>query len=172
MCTWSVFPSKQTFWETVLQTVRVSFEVGHCAVPRTQVTEEGFTHDWEVYVKSTDGLDLPLIVDKVVFTLHEDFPNPQRGTLFFIRCFYSTLLKFDPLTINQQKFWIYHSPSTCVLSILLNSIQNYFFSFSYVQFFTSKFAVTKPYVPYFLLFLYLKYLNGYIKCCRFVFICS
>ncbi|KAL0270668.1 UNVERIFIED_CONTAM: hypothetical protein PYX00_008003 [Menopon gallinae] len=58
--------------------VRVQFEIGHEASVRTKKTPDGFTHDWEVFVKGADNTDIQYFVDKVVFYLHETFPKPRR----------------------------------------------------------------------------------------------
>lgn len=60
--------------------MKIAFEVGHDAVPKNKRTQEGFTHDWEVYVKGIDGAEIHHYIDKVVFNLHETFPKPKRGT--------------------------------------------------------------------------------------------
>lgn len=58
--------------------VRINFEIGHEAAIRTKRTQEGFTHDWEVFVRGCDGANLHYYVEKVVFYLHETFPKPKR----------------------------------------------------------------------------------------------
>lgn len=59
--------------------MKITFEVGHEAVPRNKRTPEGFTHDWEVYVRGVDGAEIHHFIDKVIFNLHETFPKPKRG---------------------------------------------------------------------------------------------
>lgn len=59
--------------------IKVTFEIGHEAKLKTKTTPDGFTHDWELYVKGCDGNDISNFVDKVVFNLHESFPKPKRG---------------------------------------------------------------------------------------------
>ena len=54
-------------------------ELGHRATIRDQVTAEGFTHDWCVFVRGPDKYDVDAFIDKVVFQLHESFPKPKRG---------------------------------------------------------------------------------------------
>ncbi|KAG8232347.1 hypothetical protein J437_LFUL008815 [Ladona fulva] len=58
--------------------VEVWFEIGHEASVRTKRTPEGFTHDWEVFVRGVDNADIHYFVEKVVFYLHETFPKPKR----------------------------------------------------------------------------------------------
>lgn len=58
--------------------VKVQFEIGHEASIRTKKTPEGFTHDWEVFVRGQEGADISIFVEKVVFHLHETFPKPKR----------------------------------------------------------------------------------------------
>ncbi|KAF4531963.1 hypothetical protein B566_EDAN010210 [Ephemera danica] len=58
--------------------VQVTFEIGHRSALRSKATVEGFTHDWEVFVRGVDGADISPFVDKVIFFLHETFPKPKR----------------------------------------------------------------------------------------------
>ncbi|XP_023021719.2 ENL/AF9-related super elongation complex transcription factor [Leptinotarsa decemlineata] len=58
--------------------ITILLEIGHDASLRTKTTPEGFTHDWEVFVKGCNGTDIHHYVDKVVFHLHETFPKPKR----------------------------------------------------------------------------------------------
>lgn len=58
--------------------VRINFEIGHEAAIRSKRTVEGFTHDWEIYVRGCDNADLQHYIDRVVFHLHDTFPNPLR----------------------------------------------------------------------------------------------
>ncbi|KAJ3621662.1 hypothetical protein MTP99_003774 [Tenebrio molitor] len=58
--------------------VRIYLEIGHEASIRTKKTQEGFTHDWEVFVRGCDGAEIHYYVEKVVFYLHETFPKPKR----------------------------------------------------------------------------------------------
>lgn len=58
--------------------VRINLEIGHEASIRTKRTPEGFTHDWEVYVRGYDDADIHHYVEKVVFHLHETFEKPKR----------------------------------------------------------------------------------------------
>lgn len=59
--------------------LRINLEIGHEATIRSKLTPEGFTHDWHLYVKGVDNADIHHYIDKVVFHLHETFPNPKRG---------------------------------------------------------------------------------------------
>ena len=54
-------------------------ELGHRATVRDQVTAEGYTHDWCVFVRGPDSSAVDAFIDKVVFQLHESFPKPKRG---------------------------------------------------------------------------------------------
>lgn len=60
------------------QKVAVELILGHRASLRERPTPEGFTHDWEVYVKGDRG-DIQNFVDRVIFHLHESFPKHRRG---------------------------------------------------------------------------------------------
>jgi YEATS domain-containing protein 1/3 len=61
--------------------IKINFEVGHEASLKVKPTLEGYTHDWELFVRGIDGHDIGHYVDKVVFILHESFPKPKRGKL-------------------------------------------------------------------------------------------
>ncbi|KAL4717218.1 hypothetical protein ACJJTC_017105 [Scirpophaga incertulas] len=61
-----------------MSAIKVNFEIGHEASLRSKKTPEGFTHDWEVFVRGHEGADLSHFVDKVVFHLHDTFPKPRR----------------------------------------------------------------------------------------------
>ncbi|XP_055715456.1 protein AF-9 isoform X2 [Phlebotomus papatasi] len=58
--------------------VKVLFEIGHDSSLKPKPTPEGFTHDWELFVRGCDNHDISHFVDKVVFNLHESFPKPKR----------------------------------------------------------------------------------------------
>ncbi|CAK1580909.1 unnamed protein product [Parnassius mnemosyne] len=61
-----------------MSAIKVNFEIGHKASLKSKKTPEGFTHDWEVFVRGQEGADISHFVDKVVFHLHETFPKPRR----------------------------------------------------------------------------------------------
>ncbi|XP_039758459.1 protein AF-9 [Pararge aegeria] len=61
-----------------MSAIKVNFEIGHEASMKSKKTPEGFTHDWEVFVRGQEGADISHFVDKVVFLLHETFPKPRR----------------------------------------------------------------------------------------------
>lgn len=67
--------------------VRISLEIGHEASVRTKRTPEGFTHDWEVFVRGSDGSEIHYYVEKVVFYLHETFQKPKRGNYMYVKYF-------------------------------------------------------------------------------------
>lgn len=60
--------------------IKLAFEVAHLAQRKTKPAKGGFTHDWELYVRSPnkDG-DLSHFVEKVVFNLHDTFVKPKRS---------------------------------------------------------------------------------------------
>lgn len=68
-----------------MQCVKVQFEIGHEASIRNKRTPEGFTHDWEVFVRGADNTEIQHFVDRVIFNLHESFPKPKRGENLVIR---------------------------------------------------------------------------------------
>lgn len=57
------------------------FEVGHVAQLKSKITPDGFTHDWELFVRSCDSNDISNYIEKVVFNLHDSFPRHKRGNL-------------------------------------------------------------------------------------------
>lgn len=75
--------------------VRISLEIGHEAAIRTKLTQEGFTHDWEVFVRGCDGASIHYYVEKVVFYLHETFPKPRRGKLYTTFITINSMLYFQ-----------------------------------------------------------------------------
>lgn len=62
-----------------MPTLTINLEIGHNAALREKTTTEGFTHDWEVFVRGCNGADIQHYVDRVVFLLHETFEKPKRG---------------------------------------------------------------------------------------------
>lgn len=58
--------------------IKLVFEIGHQASRKTKPSKEGFTHDWELFVRGEAGSEISHFVDKVVFVLHESFPKPKR----------------------------------------------------------------------------------------------
>lgn len=61
----------------------MTIEIGHRATVRQQRTNEGFTHDWEVFVQGANGARIDAFVEKIVFTLHKSFTKPKRGKKHF-----------------------------------------------------------------------------------------
>lgn len=59
--------------------IRVTFEVGHSATVKGKTTVEGFTHDWELFVRGESNSNISRFVEKVIFNLHDSFPKPKRG---------------------------------------------------------------------------------------------
>lgn len=59
--------------------IKNSIEIGHTAQQKAKASPEGFTHDWELFVRGADGNNLSSFVDKIVFNLHESFPKPCRS---------------------------------------------------------------------------------------------
>lgn len=59
--------------------VKIYYEVGHIASLKSKTTVEGFTHDWELFLRGSDNNNITRIIDKVIFNLHESFPKPKRG---------------------------------------------------------------------------------------------
>lgn len=67
--------------------IKVAFEIGHSSYMKSKATPDGFTHDWELSVRGSDGSNISRFVEKVVFNLHESFPRPTRGesSSFFLQ---------------------------------------------------------------------------------------
>ena len=59
--------------------VEVKIELGHKASCKKNPSPEGFTHDWQVFVRGPGSDDISQFVEKVVFHLHESFFKPKRG---------------------------------------------------------------------------------------------
>lgn len=59
--------------------IRVIFEIGHTASMRSKISQEGYTHDWELFVRGSDGSPIERFVDRVVFNLHDSFPRPVQS---------------------------------------------------------------------------------------------
>ena len=62
----------------------IQVELGHRADFRAVKHPNGFTHDWTVFLRGVDGAKIDLIVEKVVFLLHDTFKNPKRGNHYGI----------------------------------------------------------------------------------------
>lgn len=59
--------------------IRVGFEMGHTVSTRSKKSPEGYTHDWELFIRGIDGAHIERFVDKVVFNLHDTFPQPVKS---------------------------------------------------------------------------------------------
>jgi len=57
--------------------VQVRIEIGHQAVCREKASDK-FTHDFNIFVRGVDGVDISHFVEKVQFYLHESYPKPKR----------------------------------------------------------------------------------------------
>ena len=62
-----------------MQCVQIRLELGHRATLRNKKTTQGFTQDWEVFIRGPEGTNIQNFVEKVVFYLHKDFLKPKRG---------------------------------------------------------------------------------------------
>ncbi|EDV35299.1 uncharacterized protein Dana_GF11496 [Drosophila ananassae] len=60
--------------------VEVQFKIGQKSKLRSKKKPypQDFTHDWEIYVQGVNKADISAFVEKVVFVLHESFPNHKR----------------------------------------------------------------------------------------------
>lgn len=59
--------------------IKICLEASHLAQRKAKPTKDGFTHDWELSVKSPSGGDLSHFVEKVIFNLHDTFVKPKRS---------------------------------------------------------------------------------------------
>lgn len=93
--------------------VKVTFDIGHESTLRTKPTADGFTHDWELYVKGCDSNDISQFVDRVIFNLHESFPKPKRGKfscysfvlcIIFICFLIFTVVKEPPFILKESGY--------------------------------------------------------------------
>lgn len=71
----------------------ILLEIGHDASLKSKISPEGFTHDWEVFVKGQNSAEIHYYVERVVFHLHETFPKPKRGTAKIVIVLRYTFLK-------------------------------------------------------------------------------
>lgn len=44
--------------------IRITLECGHASMLRGRTTPEGYTHDWEVFVRGVDGADISQYIEK------------------------------------------------------------------------------------------------------------
>uniref|UniRef100_A0A8C4NFA3 MLLT1 super elongation complex subunit n=1 Tax=Eptatretus burgeri TaxID=7764 RepID=A0A8C4NFA3_EPTBU len=58
--------------------LQVQIELGHFAIVRKKMSDEGYTHDWRVFVRGFDHKKIHGFVEKVVFILHASFLKPKR----------------------------------------------------------------------------------------------
>ncbi|XP_076633134.1 ENL/AF9-related superfamily elongation complex transcription factor isoform X1 [Colletes latitarsis] len=58
--------------------IRITLECGHSSMLRMRTTPQGYTHDWELFVRGVENADIHHYVEKVVFQLHETFSKPKR----------------------------------------------------------------------------------------------
>ncbi len=59
--------------------VELTIELGHTASLRNKKPNDGFTHDFTVFVRGAEKHEIRNVVEKVVFHLHESYPRPRRG---------------------------------------------------------------------------------------------
>lgn len=78
--------------------VEVKIELGHKASCKKNPSPDGFTHDWEVFVRGPGRDDISHFVEKVVFHLHESFPKPKR------------VLKNPPYAVSEHGYGSFFLP--------------------------------------------------------------
>jgi len=65
------------------QHLQIQFELGHVAILRPHVTSDGYTHDWELYLRPSEGatgVDALRFIERVEFQLHETYKRRTVGT--------------------------------------------------------------------------------------------
>lgn len=78
--------------------VQIQLELGHKATLRTKKTPQGFTHDWEVFIRGPERTNIANFVEKVVFYLHKDFQKPKR------------VVKEAPYTVKESGYGCFSLP--------------------------------------------------------------
>ncbi|CAF0892412.1 unnamed protein product [Adineta ricciae] len=67
---------------SMAETIEICFEVGHSSSIRSKPTTNHNpprTHDWKIFVRSAEiHGDLNCLIQRCVFHLHPEFPNPVR----------------------------------------------------------------------------------------------
>ena len=63
--------------------VKVCLVLGHTATRREEITSNEKTHDWKFYVKGEPGAKVECFIDRVIFTLHDSFPNPVQSMCLY-----------------------------------------------------------------------------------------
>lgn len=64
--------------------IKIFIEIGHESSLKAKPTPDGFTHDWQLFVRSCHSNDISHFIDKVVFNLHESFAKPKRGEFHIV----------------------------------------------------------------------------------------
>lgn len=67
--------------------MRITLECGHTSMLRTRTTPEGYTHDWEVFVRGVDNADIHHYIEKGMFfpcadTFHDSIIDVLRTYLY------------------------------------------------------------------------------------------
>lgn len=72
------------------------FYYGSIAYPLNgkKASDADHTHKWTVMVKGLNNEDLSYYIKKVVFKLHETYPNPLRSKLISTTSFQYQLISF------------------------------------------------------------------------------
>lgn len=61
--------------------LELMLEVGYKSQPLKNKLANGYTHKWTVFVRGNDHSKIENCIQRVVFQLHDSFPNPHRGKL-------------------------------------------------------------------------------------------
>lgn len=76
--------------------IRITLECGHASMLRMRTTPQGYTHDWEVFVRGIDNADIHHYVEKgkyiseCILCIYYVYLNIQNGSysdiFYFIFC--------------------------------------------------------------------------------------
>ena len=96
------------------QCVQIRLELGHKATLRTKKTPQGFTHDWEVFIRGPEGTSIQSFVEKVVFYLHKDFAKPKRGKPYpyLLKLSSNCCFSCQGATLYRQRIWLWLLPTS------------------------------------------------------------
>lgn len=65
--------------------VRITLECGHTSTLRMRTTPEGYTHDWEVFVRGIDNADIYQYIEKgTLFTDLRGFSSMLNRLIYLL----------------------------------------------------------------------------------------
>lgn len=57
----------------------LTLEIGYRSQPLKHKLPNDYTHKWTIFVRGADHAKIEHCIERVVFQLHDTFPNPNRG---------------------------------------------------------------------------------------------